>query len=97
MREQTLIESLNKIIPATIAMASVVQLLKYPLADMVNMETFWGVFTQGFLAGSAGLLVYFILCHVLQLEEMKQLRRSLKRRWLNFRKVQGEIGEADSI
>jgi putative peptidoglycan lipid II flippase len=85
------------LVPFSIIMAVTIQTLKTPLANMVDMNTFIGIFTQGAVSGTIGLCVYFFLCHIFNIKEMAQLRKSLHKKWLNFKKVQGEIGEADKI
>ncbi len=97
LHEGKIIISLYKISTATIVMALLVQSLKAPLANLVDMTKFWGILTQGFVAGGIGLLVYWFICWLLKLEEMEQFIGSLKRRWLKLTNVQGEIDGADEI
>ncbi len=97
LNELSLIQSAYKISVAAIIMALVVQLLKAPLASVVDMNRFWGILTQGFIAGTVGMLVYAGICYLLKLEEIKHLLGSMKKRWLKIKHVQGEIGKADEI
>lgn len=97
LEESKIIVSALKISVAAIVMALVVQLLKTPLSLIVNMQKFWGVLTQGFVAGIAGLIVYAGICYILKLEEMLEFGKSFKRRWLKLWNYQGEVGDADKI
>ena len=95
--ESKIIISLYKISAAALAMALVIQVLKQPLSMMVDMTRFWGILSQGAISGTIGLLVYGLILHFLQLEEMKRLNRSLKKKWLKLANVQGEINRGDEI
>ena len=97
LHESKIIKSLYKISIASLFMAITVQTLKIPLANLVNMKKFWGILTQGFVAGIVGLLVYGLICWILKLEEMTLFLGSLKRRWLKLTHIQGEIDGADEI
>ncbi|RJQ34994.1 murein biosynthesis integral membrane protein MurJ [Candidatus Parcubacteria bacterium] len=56
----------------------------YLLAPLVNMQTFWGIFTQGVGAGLLGLLTYLILSILFKLEEVEIFRRLFKKFCLLF-------------
>jgi len=88
---------LNKIVPAGIFMAIIIQLLKYPLANIVNMETFVGVFLQTLITSVAGFLSYFLICGILGVPEMQQFKKAMSKRFLNFKKVQGEVHDAENF
>lgn len=95
--EGRIVRSLIKISAAAVLMALSIQLLKAPLARIVDMTRFWGILTQGFLSGTIGLLVYGLVCYALHLEEMLAFQKSFKKRWLKLKHYQGEINEADEI
>jgi hypothetical protein len=92
-----MIQSLYKISIAAIIMAVVIQLLKTPLAELVDMTRFWGILTQGFVSGTIGLSIYVVVCRLLKLEEAVEFQKSFKKRFLKLRNYQGEINEADQI
>ncbi|MFA7653544.1 MAG: murein biosynthesis integral membrane protein MurJ [Candidatus Magasanikbacteria bacterium] len=89
--ELRLLNSLWKISLAGLIMAVVVQALKYPLADWFNLDYFWGIFGQGAVAGTTGLIVYFLVCWGLKSEEFLALKNSFKKRWLKTENVPVEI------
>lgn len=86
--ENQLLPSLYKIIIATLFMALVIQLLKYPLARIFDQHYFWGILGQGLVAGLAGLAVYTLICHLLKVPEYLQFKRSFQRRFLKFKVVE---------
>jgi len=96
--ESNMLYSLNKISVAAIIMAIFIQLIKTPLAYMVDMTKLWGIMTQGMVAGISGLIIYSIICKLLNLEEMNQFQASLKHKFIKLGNVtRGEITEADEI
>lgn len=79
--------SVYKIIIATVPMALAVQFLKYPLAEIFDQRYFWGIFGQGAVAGLAGLAIYCLLCYILKVPELLQLKNALTRRWLRVKNL----------
>ncbi len=74
-----------------------VKLLVWPYIDMTRT---WGVFTQGFLAGSVGILIYAIICFLLRSEEFIAIWTPIKCRLCRppWKKVEtGDQGEARGI
>ena len=82
-----IIFSLLRISAAAVIMALVVQILKYPLNKIFNLDYFWGVFGQGAVAGVAGLAIYALLCWLLKVPELTELKESFARRWFRARSV----------
>lgn len=95
--EWNILLSVTKFSAAAMACGIAVQGVKLLVVDYVDMTRVWGVFTQGFAAGVAGLLVYLAFCSLLKSEELLHFWASLKRR-LPWRKVEaGDQGEARGI
>jgi putative peptidoglycan lipid II flippase len=89
--------SSSKFIVAGFAAMLVAQYAKFALLPLINMQTGWGVFVQGFAAGLIGLLAYGITCAILKSEELDSFWRGLKRR-LPWRQLESEDqGEARGI
>ncbi len=80
-------ERSGKMLVAALCMTGVTQLLKYPISLVVEMNTFGGIFLQGLLSGLGGLVVYGVLCSLLQVEEMSLLCQSLRKKWLKLRDI----------
>ena len=47
------------------------------MAPLVDMHTFLGIFTQGFVAGMIGLLTYIILSILFKLDEVQIIKKML--------------------
>jgi putative peptidoglycan lipid II flippase len=97
LHEFNIIKSLAKISAAALIMTLIVQLLKEPLAGTVDMTRLWGIFSQGAIAGTVGLILYGTITYYLGVQEMHILAESMKKRWMKLAGIQGEIGEADEL
>src|SRR3989339_38045 len=87
LNESDILSLIYKISLASLVMGVVVQMLKYPLAKLLNQQFFWGIFGQGAIAGITGVVVYFFLCYILKVPEFLQLKDSFGRRWLKIRNI----------
>ncbi|MCE9642765.1 MAG: murein biosynthesis integral membrane protein MurJ [Candidatus Andersenbacteria bacterium] len=72
--------SIGKMVVATIVAAITTQLLKTPIANMVDMQRFWGILTQLIGAFAGGILVYIIICILLRSEELEIIKRYIPRK-----------------
>ncbi len=91
------LRSLYKISIAGMFMAVIVQLIKLPIAIIVDMTKFWGIFSQGLIAGGLGLITYFGICSLLGLEELHRFKDSMEKRFLKIKKVEGDIGGSSGM
>lgn len=80
--DRRVIFSAFKIAVAAVAAGLMLQLLKYPVAAIVDMQRFWGVFTQLAVAAGGGAAAYVGLCWLLGCEELTAIRRYLPKRLL---------------
>lgn len=97
LHEHALIPFIMKITIAMLPMAILVQWIKSPLAMLVDMDRFWGIFTQGFSAGVVGLILYLILTSILRVEEVSILFTAMKQK-LGIKAVLPiEIREGDEL
>jgi putative peptidoglycan lipid II flippase len=71
--ERRILGSVAIMMAAGVAMGVVLQTVKTMLGSMVDMQTFMGIFTQGALAGTAGIAVYFIVTYLLGSEESRRM------------------------
>ncbi len=61
------------------------------------MNKFWGILTQGAIAGILGILGYMFICYIIKSEEFFSIWRVLTRK-LPWKKVEtGDQGEARGI
>lgn len=69
-----------KIAAATVIGGTVLQLLKTPVAVVVDMARFWGVFTQMAVTFTAGVAVYLAVAWLLRSPELVALKKYVPRR-----------------
>lgn len=72
--EWTILPSIFKISLSALPMALTIQILKYPLARILDLQTFWGIFLQGAIAGLFGLAVYIGLNLLLKTKEIEAIK-----------------------
>ena len=94
LNESTIVKLLAKLSLAAVGMGFVIQGFKYVLGTMLNIDTFIGIFTQGFMSGIIGLVIYGLICYLLRVEEMQIFVESFKRKWLKV-KPDVEIGRIE--
>jgi len=80
--EERILQTLFKITTAGVAGAVVMQALKPAVVGVVSLTTFWGVFSQGFVAGGAGILVYVVIAKLLGTEELEVIIAGMRKRIL---------------
>ena len=85
---EKIFSSFYRIIIAAIPMGLLIQYIKEPLAVIFNQDYFWGIFGQGVVAGLSGLAIYLILCYLLKVPELLQIKESLTNRFLRPKQVQ---------
>ncbi len=73
-RIKEIFNSLIKILIASILLAGTCYFTRQTLAGFVNMQTFWGVFTQTAISALAGLFVYLIFVLLLRSPEIEILK-----------------------
>lgn len=67
--DKYLLAGLFRVLIASVLAGVTIQLLKYPIGNLVNMQTFLGVFIKLFGSASGGVIVYFMASRMLKLEE----------------------------
>ena len=85
--DEKILSSFFRFILAAIPMALVIQFAKYPLAKIFDQTRFFGILGQGAVASLAGLAIYLLLCYLLKVPELIQLKESLARRWLQTKNL----------
>ena len=70
MDEMKILISAAKFSLAAVACGAAAQGVKILVASLVDMDKFWGILTQGAVAGVAGILVYLAICYLLRSEEL---------------------------
>ncbi len=80
MDESRILISVAKFSLAAIAAGFAVQIMKVAIWPFIDMSRFFGVFSQGAVAGSSGILVYVFMCFLLGSEELFSFWSSVKRK-----------------
>lgn len=97
LNESTLIRPIYKFMVAGLAMGVVMQLGKEPLAAIVDMTRFWGIFVQGATLGILGLTVYGLVLLLLRSDDCNAFLAAMQRRWLRVSAGQAHVNEPDAM
>lgn len=84
-------KSLIKISINSVAAGIVAYLVLQIMAPLVNMHTFVGIFSQGLVAGLAGLLIYLLLGILFKLEEVEIIKKMIKKTMRIFKNGQSNL------
>jgi len=97
LEEERILLSAVKFSLGALACGFTVQFTKSLVAPWVEMTKFWGILTQGLIAGILGFSVYLLICYLLRSEELFQLWRTFRKRF-PWKKIEtGDQGEARGI
>jgi putative peptidoglycan lipid II flippase len=77
-----ILKSLAKVSFAALVMGVVTQYVKTWLGHTVDMQSFVGILTQGFVAGIVGVLIFALISYWLKTEEFLSFLGSLKKKLL---------------
>lgn len=78
--DRKIIRSVGQITLATFFSGIGIQVFKYFVAGIVDMDTFLGVFTQLTVSTLAGVGVFIFTCHLLGVEEYLRFKQSLTKK-----------------
>jgi putative peptidoglycan lipid II flippase len=80
--ETRILFSTAKILVASFMMAIVAQAIKYPMVQLMGLNTFWGIALQMIAATSGGLATYIFVGWLVKCEELTLFIDSLRKRVL---------------
>jgi putative peptidoglycan lipid II flippase len=87
-----------RIIIISAVMGFFIQIAKYGMDHLVNIDTFFGIFSQLVISCAAGLLVFAAMCYFFNIEEFHYFKHSLKRRLLRVKEpIEEGISEVEGI
>lgn len=96
--DKKIIKSVGQISLSAIFSGVGVQISKYLVASIVDMDTFLGVFFQLTISGMIGILIFLLLCNLLRLEEYINFKKSLTRKIFKGEKnIAENIGEVSGV
>lgn len=78
--DKNIIKFIAKIAASSVVTGFSIQLAKYLIASMVNLDTFVGIFIQLSVSSLVGFLIFVGMCYVLKLEEFFIFKQSLTRK-----------------
>ncbi|HSX24977.1 MAG TPA: murein biosynthesis integral membrane protein MurJ [Candidatus Andersenbacteria bacterium] len=78
--DRKVIVSISKMVIATVIAAVTTQLLKTPIAAVVDMERLWGILTQLIGSFAGGIIMYIFVCMILRSEELEIIKRYIPKR-----------------
>lgn len=92
----TFLKFLTALSVGSVAMALVVQFLKYPISLFVDMDRFWGILTQGFITATIGLIVYLTTLYLFKIEEIDMIKRQIQRKFFSKKPTITELVDTDT-
>lgn len=98
--DKKIILSVGKISLAAGVAGLGVQMVKYLLGNLVNLDTFLGISTQLFGALMVGGALFVLVCQIVKLEEYLNFKNSLTKRLFKFtgkKEIQEDFGEVSGM
>lgn len=95
--EGRIIRAVFKFTVAGIFMGIIIQLSKNFIAPFVDMQTFWGIFIQGVVAGLLGCFTYIIIGLILKCHEMKIFVETIKKKLVRIKNLPKDISEIGEV
>ncbi len=95
LHEMKILVSSLKFSAAAIIAGIAIQVTKLLVWPFIDMSRTVGVFLQGFLAGTIGILVYILVSYVLKTEELLNLGEGVKRRLWKKKETKERVASAD--
>jgi putative peptidoglycan lipid II flippase len=87
LKEEHFFSFTYRLIIAGIIMGITIQILKYPVSRIVDMDRWWGILIHGLFTGIIGLFIYGLCCFLLKIKEINSLYEGLKIRWSALRSI----------
>jgi putative peptidoglycan lipid II flippase len=86
-----ILSSFAKVASSSLVMGAVVYFLLPILEKVFDLQRFWGVFLQAFIAGMLGIAVFIVCCRLLKCPEYFTLEASLKKKLFKKIEIDAEI------
>lgn len=95
--EKRILTAIFKFSVAGFFMAITIQSCKYFLAPFVDMQKFWGIFSQGIVAGLIGCFVYIGIGLLLKTHEMEIFVKTIKNKLVKTKSLPSDISEINEV
>jgi putative peptidoglycan lipid II flippase len=96
--DKRILKSVFKIAVASIFSGIAIQLTKYLVSHVINIDSFIGITTQFAAASFAGVIIFIGVCYIIKVEEFLRFKESLTRRIFKADKeIIEDISEASGL
>lgn len=95
--DKAIIRSLAKIASASILAGIGIQIMKYAMNEVVNIDTFLGIFAQLTVSSIVGVLIFIAACQVFQIEEFLEFKKSFTKRLFRSKKTRTIIEDLSDV
>lgn len=95
--ESVIVQSLLKMSTAGLVCGVMMQLLKPVAVELIKNDTFFGVLSQGLLAGGAGLILYALVAYLLKSEELEVFVSAMHKKILKKTVPEESFSNTDNI
>ena len=82
MKVSEIYDSLYKILIASLIMFVLTYAVRQLVGNVINTETFWGIFLQLVASGTVGVVTYAVAAHLLKSPESKTITDSFLKKFL---------------
>lgn len=89
--EWRIVKSVGILSVAGMACAAATQFTKVAVVQVITLDTFFGVLSQGLIAGTAGLVSYFAFAYFFKSREMMTFLNGMQKRLFKKAKIEEEI------
>mgnify|MGYP000872196374 CR=1 FL=1 len=91
-----LLRFLSVVTGGSIVMAFMIQSLKAPVSLLVNMDTGFGILTQGAITATIGLLCYVGILYLFRVDEIRIIKAQIQRKFFTKKPVIMELVDSEN-
>jgi putative peptidoglycan lipid II flippase len=91
--EKNIVDTTIRIILASAIAGLVIQIFKYFINHIANIDTFLGIFFQLFISGGIGIATFIFMSYVFQIEEFFHFKNSISKKLFRTKGTINEITE----
>lgn len=91
--EKNILNSTSKILLSAVVAGIVIQIFKYLINSITNIDTFLGIFSQLMISGGLGIVTFLFMSWILKSEEFFYFKNSILKRFYGAKGTINEITE----
>jgi putative peptidoglycan lipid II flippase len=96
--DRRILKSVLKIALASVFAGIGIQLAKYLVSSIINIDSFIGISTQLIVASAIGVIIFIGVCYIIRVEEFLRFKESLTRRiFKSDKEIVEDISEASGL